>query len=329
MLGYLGYRRGFLFNRQKQLFCSLEKDGKYSHKNRHFFHCYQATVTFAINIRYNADMNHLTPKQIDQLLLLTQQVAEGIMHFYTSDDFMINQKADDSPVTQADIAASRLLEQELPTIADYPVLSEENVPNEPLWQDWETYWLVDPIDGTKHFINKTGEFCVCIALVHRHQPVLGLICAPTKETIWLAQSTDKSPTKFIKGEKTQLTAKPASPITAALSADHLSSNMHQLLSPLADYQWYRRGSALKYIDIIEGKASIYPKLWDTCEWDSAAGHCLVEAAGGQVINLENTKPLRYGTKDHLINPYFIAFNHLSTQQVQGIFTAYQQLRLKP
>lgn len=286
-----------------------------------------ATVTLTVNIRYNADMKNLTSQQIDRLLRLTQQVAQRIMSFYTT-EFRIEHKADDSPVTQADIAASRLLESELPAIAPYPVLSEENVPDKPLWCDWETYWLIDPIDGTKHFINKTGEFCICIALIHQHQPVLGLICAPTKKTIWLAQSADKGPTKYVKGIKTTLSAKPASPITAALSADHLSDNMHRLLSPLADYQWYRRGSALKYIDIIEGKASIYPKLWDTCEWDSAAGHCLLVAAGGQVINLAEGTPLRYGIKPHLINPYFIAFNHLNNKQIEELLTAYKQLKLQ-
>lgn len=270
-------------------------------------------------------MIKLSPQQIEQLLTLTNHVSESIMAFYTS-SFEIQQKADDSPVTQADLAASEQLERGLPNIADYPVLSEENIPNSPEWKTWETYWLIDPIDGTKHFINKTGEFCICIALIHQNRSVLGLIYAPSTQTAWIAQSGDTAVIKYERSTRTTLPSQAASPTTATISAKHLSDKMVTLLEPLGDYQWRTRGSALKYIDIIEGKASIYPKLWDTCEWDSAAGHCLVEVAGGQVLCLEDGETLHYGQRDSLINPHFIAFNHLSPEQVHAMLQQYQGLK---
>lgn len=277
------------------------------------------------NIGYNRRMIKLSPQQIEQLLTLTNHVSESIMAFYTS-SFEIQQKADDSPVTQADLAASEQLERGLPNIADYPVLSEENIPNSPEWKTWETYWLIDPIDGTKHFINKTGEFCICIALIHQNRSVLGLIYAPSTQTAWIAQSGDTAVIKYERSTRTTLPSQAASPTTATISAKHLSDKMVTLLEPLGDYQWRTRGSALKYIDIIEGKASIYPKLWDTCEWDSAAGHCLVEVAGGQVLCLEDGETLHYGQRDSLINPHFIAFNHLSPEQVHAMLQQYQGLK---
>lgn len=285
-----------------------------------------------LNIRYNQRMIKLTQVQIEQLQHVALAVGDEVMSFYTS-GFDVQQKSDNSPVTQADLAASELLERELPQIANYPVLSEESVPETPLWKTWKTYWLIDPIDGTKHFINRTGEFCICIALIHQNRAVLGLIYAPTNQTAWLAQVGDEAVSKYENGEPVALTptlyttsGATKTAMTATISANHLSDKMATLLKPLGDFAWHRRGSALKYIDIIEGKATIYPKLWDTCEWDSAAGQCLVEVAGGQVLDVARGQPLRYGQNEGLINPHFIAFNHVGSEQVQAILQQYQQLK---
>lgn len=266
-------------------------------------------------------MKPLTSRQIEQLLKLVKKAGEQIMAIY-HDDFNIDFKADKSPVTQADLMSSKVLETGLPTILPLPVLSEESVPQTPEWLDWETFWLIDPIDGTKHFINQTGEFCICIALIHQHRPVLGLIYAPTAKTAWFSQY-GSTPVKYYEDTAQTILPKPPSQPTAAISAKNLSANMMQLIDVLPECQHYSRGSALKYVDILEGKATIYPKMWDTCEWDSAAGQCLLESAGGAVIRFDNGKPLSYGSKTSLINPHFLAYHYLPQQTVEQLLARYQ------
>lgn len=282
---------------------------------------------FVGGFRYNVWMTLLTTKQIEQTRLLAMQTADCVMDFYR-DGFEVSQKSDNSPVTQADLAASQLLERALPNIADYPVLSEENTPEAPDWQQWKTYWLIDPIDGTKHFINRTGDFCVCIALIHQHTVVFGLIIAPVTGEMWLAQHGDNNGVqKWLNGKPVILVANatPAQP-TAVLSSPQLTERMQTLLQSLSpDFRWYRRGSALKYVDIVEGKATIYPKLWDTCEWDSAAGQCLLECSGGAVVRLDDGQPLRYGQNVSLLNPYFLAYRDLDAVSVADLLACARRM----
>ncbi len=242
----------------------------------------------------------LSQEQIEQTLTLAKRVASGILDFYQS-DYTIDTKKDNSPVTQADLAASQLLEKELPIIAPYPVLSEENTPATPEWLDWETYWLIDPIDGTKHFINATGDFCICIALIHQNKAVFGLIYAPTTDTAWFAQTGDNFVSKYQHNQIKLLNNTPT-PIglSVALSCNHIGNKMQQLLSVLG-------------------------KMWDTCEWDSAAGQCLLECAGGQVIHFATGEPLRYGHKASLLNPHFLAYHYLTEQQVSILLNRYQTI----
>ncbi|PIE45117.1 MAG: hypothetical protein CSA45_04265 [Gammaproteobacteria bacterium] len=270
-------------------------------------------------------MTLLSNQQIQQTLALAEQAGKEIMAFYDS-GLDVQIKGDQSPVTQADFAASSLLESALPDIADYPVLSEENIPNIPAWRNWPTYWLIDPVDGTKHFINGTGEFCICISLICHNQVVFGLIFAPATRTAWFAQKDEKSLVYKQKDNKIeQIAAKAPKTITATLSSTHLTDNMQALLNYFPDYRWHRRGSALKYVDLIEGRATLYPKMWDTCEWDSAAGQCLVECAGGEVINFTTGRALSYGSRDSLVNPHFLAYCHLPKQQVKELLNCYQRL----
>lgn len=267
----------------------------------------------------------LTEQQILRTLTLSETVAKEIMQFYHN-DCDIHIKKDNSPVTQADLAASQLLESGLPQIANFPVLSEENTPSNHDWLSWETYWLIDPIDGTKHFINQTGEFCICIALIHKNQSIMGLIYQPTTETAWVAQRGMNVVMKYQNQQLHELNAQPPATTTAALSSCVLTEKMQQLLdSTFSEYHWYQRGSALKYVDIVEGKATSYPKMWDTCEWDSAAGQCLVECSGGKVIRFDNGSPLTYGEKECLLNPHFLSYRNLSKQQVHSLMDAYQKI----
>ncbi len=267
---------------------------------------------------------HLSPPQIECLLELASRAAKGIMDIYQS-HYTVTIKSDESPVTQADINAGNLLEQELPNIARYPVLSEENIPQTPEWLDWQTYWLIDPVDGTKQFINKTGDFCICIALIHKNAPVLGLVYKPTTDTAWLAQSGDDEVSKFHNNHRQPMSVSTPTLTTVTLSSNYLSSKMSELLSVFSEFAWHPRGSALKYIDLIEGKAHLYPKMWDTCEWDSAAGQCLLECAGGHVIDFETGEPLRYGAKKSLLNPHFLAYSGISQEEVDELLALYQKI----
>lgn len=277
-------------------------------------------------------MTRLTPEQIAQARQLAERAADCAMRYY-HDDYHIETKDDNSPVTQADLAVSALLEEHLPNIADFPVLSEENQPSTAQWQNWETYWLIDPIDGTKHFIKRTGDFCVCIALIHRNEVIFGLIAAPVTQEIWLAQSAShsgKSPIleKYTAGEAVAFPPNDHSDTVASivtLSAASVSEHMRALLAVLPPYDWYSRGSALKYIDIVEGKATLYPKMWDTCEWDSAAGQCILACAGGAVVRFDNGKALRYGLSASLINPHFLAYRGLSAEKVSALLDSYAAL----
>ncbi|PIE45775.1 MAG: hypothetical protein CSA45_01705 [Gammaproteobacteria bacterium] len=268
-------------------------------------------------------MKLLTDKQLQALHSLVVHVGEGILTTYHK-DFDVFIKSDDSPVTQADLDASKQLENGLPHIAPYPVLSEENTPATADWTTWETYWLIDPIDGTRHFVNKTGDFCICIALIHRHRTVFGLLYQPTTHTAWLAQSGDTTVSKIVNGKTFTVTDNQPTQFTITLS-DCLTAKVQQLMQNLPDYTWYRRGSALKYVDIIEGKATLYPKMWDTCEWDSAAGQCLLECGGGKVLRFDNGEALTYGTSDKLVNPHFMAYRYLSDEAIQHLLTAYRQI----
>ncbi|PID61155.1 MAG: hypothetical protein CR974_04450 [Gammaproteobacteria bacterium] len=281
---------------------------------------------------YNSIMTRLSPTQIHRTRQLAERAAACALSYYQS-DYEITIKSDESPVTQADLAVSELLEKHLPAIADFPVLSEESQPEQPLWTGWETYWLIDPIDGTKHFINRTGDFCVCIALIHRNQAVFGLIIAPTTGALWLAQTADEDNDmlleKYQNGQAVPMpTDRPEKPIVA-LSTKTLSKRMSILLAALPAYDWYNRGSALKYIDIAEGKASLYPKMWDTCEWDSAAGQCILACAGGGVMRFDTRDTIHYGKSASLINPHFFAYRDLSDETLVALCECYPQAVIHP
>ncbi|MGY0400316.1 MAG: 3'(2'),5'-bisphosphate nucleotidase CysQ family protein [Ostreibacterium sp.] len=270
-------------------------------------------------------MNLLNTAQIQQVLTLIEKTGQGVMDFYNN-GFEVKIKKDDSPVTEADLIANQWLEEGLSNIAHYPILSEENIPAGAQWLNWETYWLIDPIDGTKHFINHTGEFCICVALIHQNQAIFGLIYMPTEKTAWYAQRDENGVFKVVDKQINLLNSLPPPHPIAALSSSKLTERMGQLIHTLPNCTWFSRGSALKYIAIVEGEATFYPKMWLTSEWDSAAGQCLVECAGGSVIRLDNGQSLRYGQRDSLINPHFIAYRHLSEKQINDLLQQYQQIR---
>lgn len=257
------------------------------------------------------NLENLLKQILPALLVLVEQVGKEICKiYYQAKPLQISFKEDQSPVTEADMIAHRLITQFLgkltPTI---PILSEESSAITYAERSgWVTYWLIDPLDGTKEFLAGNGEFTINIALIHNHQSVAGFIHQPTKNITYYAITSDAAYKKIGENSPSIIKAKSINHnklFTIASRRHQQNNKLQQFLNNLNPYERISCGSALKFCLIAEGVADIYPRFGDTAEWDTAAGQCLVEAAGGYVIST-NMQPLRYNMRPSLINPYFIA-----------------------
>lgn len=273
----------------------------------------------------------MIPENIDIFYLLQIAVKAGskIVQVYEK-DFVIEYKADNSPLTEADRGANDIITGELQNLYPrVPILSEENkeIPYE-MRKRWEYLWLIDPLDGTKEFVKRNGEFTVNIALVQKGRPVLGVIYAPVKDTLYFGQEgigaykllkCDKlSNCKDISdvfpySQKLPLDNS-ARPFTIVGSRSHMSKETQEFIEKQETahgrIEILSIGSSLKFCIIAEGKADIYPRFGPTMEWDTAAGQAIVELTDGKVMETEGiqhqgNKSLRYN-KESLLNPWFIA-----------------------
>ena len=249
--------------------------------------------------------------ELDQLVTEVVDIAvkagEAIMAVYDSGEFNVELKGDDSPLTRADIAANDIIVQGLAQLTpDIPILSEESkqTPYEER-KGWTKFWLVDPLDGTKEFIKRNGEFTVNIALIDNSDPMLGVVYAPVLKRIY---SAAKGHGAFVQEDKqAKKTIKVAAynndRLKVVASRSHAEPDLQGFLDNLGEYDVISMGSSLKLCLIAEGKAHLYPRLGPTMEWDTAAAHAIVNVAGGQVTDL-SAKSLRYN-KENLLNPYFM------------------------
>ena len=248
---------------------------------------------------------------IAELLKIAHNAGEKILEIYARDDFGTRLKSDDSPLTEADLAAHHAIVDGLQALdADIPVLSEESSKID--WaerQQWSRYWLVDPLDGTKEFVKRNGEFTVNIALIENHVPVFGIVYAPVLDVTYY---TDDNKAWKLAGrdisEVQQISVKPhqaGETWKVVGSRSHAGDSLVSYLEELGDHEMVSMGSSLKLCLVAEGVAHIYPRLGPTSEWDTAASHAVVNAAGGQVVIAESGEPLRYNTKESLLNPFFI------------------------
>ncbi|WP_162818101.1 3'(2'),5'-bisphosphate nucleotidase CysQ [Aquirhabdus parva] len=263
---------------------------------------------------------------LDAVVSITQEAGELLTVFYNQhlqSAIDVQRKDDTSPVTAADIAAHDLIEAALlKLIPEIPVLSEESADVSER-NEWSRFWLVDPLDGTREFINKTGEFTVNIALVEAGHVVLGVIGVPLKQQVYAAIH-DLNPENPIK-HAYRIDADKSRHVLHNRQVDgqYLNTAMsrkskrpqyaeyqEQLLQAGLQLNIVNAGSAYKFCLMADGSIDLYPRLHPTSEWDTAAGQCLLEVLGGGIVDLVG-KPFRYNQRDHLLNGSFIAVADLS------------------
>jgi len=246
---------------------------------------------------------------LDDVRTLAKQAGEKILEVYNT-EFAVEEKDDKSPLTAADMASHTTIVTRLEALTpDIPVLSEESakIPYEER-AGWQTYWLIDPLDGTREFIKRNGEFTVNIALIHDGVPILGVVYVPVSGVTYAAcEGMGAIKETSGEGEK-PITVRKLSdgPVAVVGSRSHQGDSLKAFLVKLGDHEIVSMGSSLKICLVAEGVADVYPRLGLTSEWDTAAAHCVVEQAGGSLTDLEMNR-LRYNTKDSLLNPFFFVF----------------------
>jgi 3'(2'), 5'-bisphosphate nucleotidase len=250
---------------------------------------------------------------LEPVIALAKEAGRRIMEIYQS-DFRVGVKDDNSPLTAADLASHHCLIEGLSALRPpHPVLSEEasELPFDER-SSWETFWLIDPLDGTKEFIKRNGEFTVNVALIHRHQPVLGVVYAPARNVCYFASEGCGAFRQLDESEPETIHVWTAAPprVRVVGSRSHGAEALDLYLSRVGEHELVPIGSSLKFCVVAEGAADLYPRIGLTSEWDTAAAHCVVKEAGGEVTDLAG-RPLRYNTKESLLNPYFLVFGDKS------------------
>jgi 3'(2'), 5'-bisphosphate nucleotidase len=256
------------------------------------------------------------------ILQIIQEAGQEILKIYNS-SFKVDFKKDKTPLTEADKCSHKIIEQGLKKISNYPILSEEgtNIPYEQR-KSWDFFWLIDPLDGTKEFIKRNGEFTVNIALIHKNKPVLGVVYAPAKEILYYG-GKEIGAYKIEKHKELKLLPKAINTkekIKVVVSRSHLNKETENFIKLLSHFfkkiETVSIGSSLKICLIAEGKADLYPRMSPTKEWDTAAAHAILNAVGGKLVKfhppikslkeLKTLSEIEYN-KENLLNPYFVAF----------------------
>lgn len=251
--------------------------------------------------------------KIDNLISIVKCAGDKILDIYNSDiqEWDISVKGDNSPLTKADKVSNNIICSNLEKIdSSIPIISEENkeVPyNER--KNYEYFWLIDPLDGTKEFIKRNGEFTVNLALIKRNKAIFGIVYAPFLELLYWANEGKGAFKVDSNNNSTRINANKFSlrqkNLRIVSSRSHMNEETKNFIQNFENPQNVSMGSSLKLMLIAEGKADIYPRLGPTMEWDTAASQIIVEEAGGEVIRYEDKMPFVYN-KENLLNDYFIA-----------------------
>ena len=246
-------------------------------------------------------------KLLAEVAALARRAGEAILTVY-GQQFEVTSKADHSPLTLADTQSHEVIVQGLRALTpDLPVLSEEasDIPYSERRQ-WPRYWLVDPLDGTKEFVSRNGEFTVNIALIDGHDPVMGVVHVPVSDATYTGARAVGATRQIGRESAVRIhtTAPAPSPLRIVGSRSHRDAILDRYLPRLEPYQLVAVGSSIKFCLVAEGSADLYPRFGPTSEWDTAAAQAVVEAAGGRVIQTDGM-PLRYNAKSELLNPHFL------------------------
>ncbi|MEM9281887.1 MAG: 3'(2'),5'-bisphosphate nucleotidase CysQ [Verrucomicrobiota bacterium] len=256
----------------------------------------------------------ITDIKIEDIKEIAFRAGEEILEVYGT-EFSVDVKADDSPLTEADRRSNAVIVEALTRLyPEIPVVSEETKTVDYAERaSWEYLWMVDPLDGTKEFVKRNGEFTVNIALIRRGAPILGVVYQPVGEVIywssagegaWKLTGASGEPERLEGGEHYSGLAT----VRVVASRSHLTEAVEDFVEDLKaqgkSVEFLSAGSSLKLCLVAEGSADVYPRLGPTMEWDTAAAHSVALEAGRQVIEHETTEPLRYN-KENLLNPYFL------------------------
>jgi 3'(2'), 5'-bisphosphate nucleotidase len=251
------------------------------------------------------------PALAEALLPIVARAGAAIMQVYGA-AFSVQRKDDNSPLTLADLESQRIIIDGLNRITpDIPILSEESATAP--WaqrQTWPELWVVDPLDGTREFVKRNGEFTVNVALVVEHEPLLGVVAAPALGVMFWGAAGVGAFGLTEGGERRIHTVPPHHPLRVVGSRSHASKETAAYLTRLGPHVLTQMGSSLKFCLLAEGKAELYPRFGATSEWDTAAGQAVLEAAGGHVTRMDGHR-LRYNCRESVINGDFVAFSHPS------------------
>jgi 3'(2'), 5'-bisphosphate nucleotidase len=268
----------------------------------------------------------VTPALRDAVVAIAKQAGAAIMDVYNaaaSSQLDVTVKSDNSPLTQADLRANAIIVAGLNALTPrWRILSEESseIPYAERAK-WKTYWLVDPLDGTKEFVSRNGEFTVNIALIHEHAPVLGVVHVPASSATYTGASGIGAHHQLSNGEFRAVTASTtaADPLRVVGSRSHRGALLDSYLAKLGAFELVSMGSSLKFCLVADGQADLYPRLGPTSEWDTAAAQAIVEAAGGVVCTLDGQR-LLYNTKADVLNPSFLVYADASRDWLRAAST---------
>tara|TARA_B100000963_G_scaffold360529_1_gene391748 strand:- start:276 stop:1073 length:798 start_codon:yes stop_codon:yes gene_type:complete len=260
----------------------------------------------------------LSKENLLEILNISVDAGEVILNYYNENVDVIY-KDDESPLTKADLASHKIITDSIKKITpDIPILSEEEFIDWKIRKKWKKYWLIDPLDGTKEFIKKNDEFTVNIALIENNRPILGVIYTPALNELFYSIKnfgsykilTKKKLNTLKEAKRISINKKKSNKIKIVGSRSHSNPILDKWVNKnFNEFDILQKGSSLKFCLIAEGSADIYPRFGPTSEWDIAAGHIILEEAGGKLKSIDN-KEILYNEKENILNPEFFAYSNI-------------------
>lgn len=273
---------------------------------------------------HDPGVNPVLPELLDPVEALCERAGAEILEIFSA-SMKVKEKADLSPVTAADLAAHRILADGLTQLLDLPVLSEEGeLPSFDQRRQWQRYWLIDPLDGTRQFVRGSSDFSVNVALIDRGKPVLGFVHLPAHDRAYRAALGGGAMVRNASHPWRSMAPRPAQqPLRICVSSSRGGERQGTLVDRLAPAVLDLKGSSWKSCLVAEGLADLYPRFGPTCEWDTAAAQCIVEEAGGFLTDFD-LKPLLYNQHNSIINRDFLVFGDPATgERVQRLMSVSQ------